>query len=215
MPQALTSTRDAKDLARKTINKAGTISSESGPIFGKVTSEGTRVAEMPARTTFSFGQEIADKIKELATGLTGKTVDGAGNIVDCSGKVLGKVSGDITEMVGKTVDGSGNVLSSSGEIVGHVIENMELGKSLNAGNILDDKGNIIGRAKGNVKTSPLVTSGTGDENKLQAHPNFGSDTSHPTVVFLNIQSTRDGISITIRIPTGFMQQQQQNQQQEG
>jgi hypothetical protein len=52
-------------------------------------------------------------------GLVGKTVNDSGNIMDESGQVLGKASGDVSMMAGKTVNDSGEVIDS-GKAVGRV-----------------------------------------------------------------------------------------------
>lgn len=150
---------------------------------------------------------MAGKLGDISS-LVGKTVDGYGNIVDSSGKLVGKASGDITEMVGRTVDESGNIVSSTGDIIGHVTENIGLGKILDTGDVVDDKGNVFGKARSNFKPSPVVDSGDTEPKKLHMGPGLGTEIDHPTDIFLNVQSTREGISITIRIPTGFIQQQQ-------
>lgn len=52
--------------------------------------------------------------------LAGCTVNKAGNIVDSSGTILGRVAdGDASTMVGKKVDGKGQIWDNAGNVIGH------------------------------------------------------------------------------------------------
>ncbi|KAF2403726.1 hypothetical protein EJ06DRAFT_471542 [Trichodelitschia bisporula] len=51
--------------------------------------------------------------------LKGCTVNKAGNVVDSSGKILGRVAeGDLKNLIGRSVDGQGQIWDNSGQVIG-------------------------------------------------------------------------------------------------
>jgi hypothetical protein len=98
--------------------------------------------------------------------LAGCTVNKAGNVVDASGQILGKVAeGDPSTMIGKKVDGKGQIWDNEGNVIGRA----ELAKGANSGpegpfagfdnnkvakdgTVQTEDGDIIGRViEGDVK----------------------------------------------------------------
>jgi hypothetical protein len=108
--------------------------------------------------------------------LAGKRVNGSGDIVDESGQILGKASGDVSSMAGKTVNDSGEVLDS-GNVVGRVSD------------VAEKKGNDIGTMI-NRFTSESGRSGSVNAGGIQ----------------ISVQTTKQGMSLTINIPVNFRQQ---------
>ncbi|RYP86367.1 hypothetical protein DL769_000751 [Monosporascus sp. CRB-8-3] len=168
-------------------------------------------------------------LPRLARGLEGEMVDDVGNVVDESGKVLGHVVGDLPAMVGKRVSKDGEIYDDNGELIGYVTENFT--ESTNPetpggpwgglqidhdGNILDAAGNVIGRffqKPGEKGGPPLSAAGSQQNPKQEEKPKVNAHTGgSPSDIFLDVKSTTDGIQLTIRIPTTFGKQQQQNSQ---
>lgn len=129
--------------------------------------------------------------------LVGKTIDEYGHIVDeDTGKVLGRVAGDLPSMVGRVVSNeAGDVLDDDGELLGYVAEveqkpgpgagTMGMDDFMSAprgpgglrvdqhGNILGPEGNIVGsfydKIAGFGKPAPPSLSG-GDQQKAEEEP---------------------------------------------
>ncbi|RYP75024.1 hypothetical protein DL771_002672 [Monosporascus sp. 5C6A] len=168
-------------------------------------------------------------LSQLARGLEGKMVDDVGNVVDESGKVLGHVVGDLPAMVGKRVAKDGEVYGEDGGLIGYVTENFTESTTTenpggpwgglqidHYGNILDAAGNVIGRffqKPGEKGGPPLSTAGSQQNPKQEEKPKVNAHTGgSPSDIFLDVKSTTDGIQLTIRIPTTFGKQQQQDSQ---
>ncbi|RYP90524.1 hypothetical protein DL770_003371 [Monosporascus sp. CRB-9-2] len=168
-------------------------------------------------------------LSQLAQGLEDKMVDDVGNVVDESGKVLGHVVGDLPAMVGKRVAKDGEIYGDGGELVGYVTENFTESTTTenpggpwgglqidHYGNILDAAGNVIGRffqKPGEKGGPPLSTTGSQQNPKQEEKPKVNAHTGgSPSDIFLDVKSTTDGIQLTIRIPTTFGKQQQQDSQ---
>jgi hypothetical protein len=113
-------------------------------------------------------------------GLVGKTVNDSGNIIDESGQVLGEASGDVSMMAGKTVNDSGEVIDS-GKAVGRVSDV--------TGKVAEQKGQDIGTA---INGFTPETGGSGNVNA-------GG-------VQISVQTTKEGMNLTINIPGSFQQQ---------
>ncbi|KLU85222.1 late embryogenesis abundant protein [Magnaporthiopsis poae ATCC 64411] len=99
--------------------------------------------------------------------LAGKRVNKAGNVVDGSGTIFGRVvEGDVKRMVGRMCDKKGNVLSESGDVLGRAEVNGNVlgsaerweepevekrsnpmaGRRVNReGNVVDEDGNLVGK----------------------------------------------------------------------
>ncbi|RYP05040.1 hypothetical protein DL764_004059 [Monosporascus ibericus] len=168
-------------------------------------------------------------LSQLARGLEDKMVDDVGNVVDESGKVLGHVVGDLPAMVGKRVAKDGGIYGDDGELIGYVTENFTESTTTenpggpwgglqidHYGNILDAAGNVIGRffqKPGEKGGPPLSTAGSQQNPKQEEKPKVNAHTGgSPSDIFLDVKSTTDGIQLTIRIPTTFGKQQQQDSQ---
>ncbi|KAI9739459.1 MAG: hypothetical protein M1818_005147 [Claussenomyces sp. TS43310] len=174
------------DIAGKRVNEAGQIVDEEGNVLGKVgeiTPSAAAVSEGGLEKSAGDAEKDAETAPDLAAGLVGKVVTDAGYIVDESGKVVGRVEGDITEMVGRPVSPSGEILTAEGEVVGRVVENLLLPT---------DEGDAKGEGHENVEAAGGSGAGAGEDP--------GGD---PTDIYLNIQSTKEAITITIRVPTVF------------
>jgi hypothetical protein len=110
--------------------------------------------------------EEEDEQQVDLSALAGCTVNKAGNIVDSSGQILGRVAeGDPSTMIGKKVDGKGQIWDNEGNVIGRA----ELAKGANSGpegpfagfdnnkvakdgTVQTEDGDIIGRViEGDVK----------------------------------------------------------------
>ncbi|RYP14602.1 hypothetical protein DL765_006273 [Monosporascus sp. GIB2] len=176
-----------------------------------------------------IGTSPPANLPQLARGLEDKMVDDVGNVVDESGKVLGHVVGDLPAMVGKRVAKDGEIYGDDGELIGYVTENFTESSTTenpggpwgglqidHDGNILDAAGNVIGRffqKPGEKGGPPLSTAGSQPNPKQEKKPKVNAHTGgSPSDIFLDVKSTTDGIQLTIRIPTTFGKQQQQDSQ---
>ncbi|KAH5319350.1 hypothetical protein HBI12_112840 [Parastagonospora nodorum] len=74
--------------------------------------------------------EEEDEVEVDLSALAGCTVNKAGNVVDSSGQILGRVAeGDPSTMIGKKVDGKGQIWDNEGNVIGRA----ELSKGANSG----------------------------------------------------------------------------------
>ena len=95
---------DAKKLFNKKVGPDGEISDDFGRVLGK--------AER-------WEEEEPEPEKVDLTPLAGKRVNKAGNVVDSSGSIYGRlVEGDLKKLAGRMCDKDGNVRSESGDIIG-------------------------------------------------------------------------------------------------
>lgn len=195
----------------------------------------TPIPKIPKITP--IGMAPPSDLFHLARGLKGKIVDDVGNIVDESGTVLGHAMGDLPAMVGQKVASSGEVHDDNGELVGYVTENFTGPSSAESsgnpwemgnlqidhnGNILDGTGNAIGRffqkpgekggqppSKGSPQQNPNPDQNAKQEEKPKVNAHTGGS---PSDIFMDVKSTTDGIQLTIRIPTTFGLQRQEESQ---
>jgi hypothetical protein len=74
--------------------------------------------------------EEEEEVEADLSALAGCTVNKAGNVVDSSGTILGRVAeGDPSTMIGKKVDGKGQIWDNEGNVIGRA----ELSKGANSG----------------------------------------------------------------------------------
>ncbi|KAL6872749.1 hypothetical protein J3F83DRAFT_759867 [Trichoderma novae-zelandiae] len=96
---------DAKRLKGSRVDEDGDILDRRGNVIGKAEAWDEPEAEPEA---------VVDK-----SSLAGKRVNKAGNVVDGSGAIWGRVvEGNIKSLVGRMCDKEGNVLSESGDVIG-------------------------------------------------------------------------------------------------
>ncbi|KAK4085233.1 uncharacterized protein Triagg1_223 [Trichoderma aggressivum f. europaeum] len=96
---------DAKHLKGSKVDEDGDILDRRGNVVGKAEAWDEPEAEPEA---------VVDK-----SSLAGKRVNKAGNVVDGSGAIWGRViEGNIKALVGRMCDKEGNVLSESGDVIG-------------------------------------------------------------------------------------------------
>jgi len=151
--------------------------------------------------------------KLFAYGLVGMTIDYNGDILDSSKKSCGKASGDITEMVGQKIDEDGLIRSAAGEVVGQVAQNYGLQEAVAAMLEAQKKMGGGGNRESNAGHTEerKKTSTTGASEGSQGLPNIWQGTAGEgppgNDIHLNVQSTKEGISMSIRIPTMFMKEQ--------
>lgn len=140
---------DAKKLLNKKVGPDGEISDDFGRVLGKA--ERWEEEEVP--------EPEPEKID--LTPLAGKRVNKAGNVVDSSGTIYGRlVEGDPKKIAGRMCDKDGNVRSESGDVVGRaelVPEGEREGQPEGAfsgfqgltvdknGKVVDTSGAVVGR----------------------------------------------------------------------
>lgn len=99
---------DVKKLRGKSVDPDGDILDKGGNLIGKA--ERWEPEEEP---------EAEPEAEVDNSALAGKRVNKAGNVVDSSGTIYGRViEGDVKKMVGRMCDKKGNILSESGDIIG-------------------------------------------------------------------------------------------------
>ncbi|KAK3208429.1 hypothetical protein GRF29_77g733384 [Pseudopithomyces chartarum] len=77
-----------------------------------------------------YEEEEEEEVEVDLSALAGCTVNKAGNVVDSSGTILGKVAeGDPSTMVGKKVDGKGQIWDNAGNVIGRA----ELAQGVSSG----------------------------------------------------------------------------------
>ena len=96
--------------------------------------------------------------------------------MDSSGKALGKASGDLKSMAGSKVNETGEIVNSSGQVVGKVAD----------------------KAMSSVPGLDVVQSAQGTEIKTSGGSGGGIE--------ITLQTTREGTTLTIKIPGAFQQQ---------
>lgn len=153
----------------------------------------------------------------VAYGLIGMTIHYNGDILDSTKKSFGKASGDITEMVGQKIDEDGLIRDKAGEVVGQVARNYGLEEAvaamMEAQKAMGGGGSGSGSRESN-KTQTEEKRGSekaSTKGKSQELPNIWQgtvgDAPPGNDIHLNVQSTKEGISMSIRIPTLFMKEQ--------
>lgn len=154
----------------------------------------------------------------FAYGLVGMTIDYNGDILDSAKRSRGKASGDITEMVGQKIDEDGLIRSTAGEAVGQVAQNYGLQEAvaamLEAQKRMEGGGNRTSNGTKHTRTEERERkgkAGAGAKEGNQDLPNIWKGTvgegAPGNDIHLNVQSTKEGISMSIRIPTMFMKEQ--------
>lgn len=189
------------DIAGKTVNENGQIVDKDGNVLGKVGEITKDAAEMAKDKP----EDDSHDPPNSAAGLVGKVVTDSGCILDESGKVIGRVEGDITEMVGRTVSPTGEIINDANEVVGRVVENLLLSPEDD-----DPPEEFIGDDENFGKEEAKGGNGNNEDKSgasgaaAAGTSNAGGDTGgDPTDIYLNIQSTKEAITITIRVPTVF------------
>ncbi|KAF2151264.1 hypothetical protein K461DRAFT_295334 [Myriangium duriaei CBS 260.36] len=161
------------------VNKEGYVEDESGNVVGVVTEGNVKrlvglAVDEDGDIQDKFGNtkghaepyEEAEPEAEDYSSLEGCTVNKAGNIVDSSGVIRGRVSeGDVQQLIGKKVDGKGQIWDNSGNVVGRaeVVRGQDASPEgpfagfddavvSKEGTIVTPAGDIIGRiVEGDVK----------------------------------------------------------------
>ncbi|KAF4555773.1 Hypothetical protein D9617_2g057360 [Elsinoe fawcettii] len=114
------------------VNKEGYVEDESGNVVGVVTEGNVKrlvglAVDEDGDILDKFGNtkghaepyEEEEQAPEDLSALAGCTVNKAGNVVDSSGVIIGRVAeGDVKSMIGKKVDGQGQIWDSAGNVVG-------------------------------------------------------------------------------------------------
>jgi hypothetical protein len=103
--------------------------------------------------------------------------------VDSSGKVLGKATGDLSSMAGSSVNEAGEIVNDSGEVVGKVS---------------DDTKDALGGVQGKGQDALALVKGF--------KPDVGGGNISAGGIEINVQTTMEGMSLTIKIPGSFQQQ---------
>jgi len=179
-------------------------------------------AEPKANANHNQDAPTSNYPKLVAYGLIGMAIDYNGDILDSSRKSCGKASGDITEMIGQKIDEDGLIRSTAGEVVGQVAQNYGLEEALAA--MMEAQKRTMGEGSGRGGNSrpfdgDRKSNGTnGSEKKSQELPNIWQGTvgegAPGNDIHLNVQSTKEGISMSIRIPTMFMKEQHRQFEEE-
>jgi len=159
--------------------------------------------------------------KLFAYGLIGMTIDFNGDILDSSKMSCGKASGDITEMIGQKIDEDGLIRSTAGEVVGQVAQNYGLEEAVAA--MMEAQKRTMGegngsRENGRSNNGNKSNGANASQEKSQELPNIWQGTvgegAPANDIHLNVQSTKEGISMSIRIPTMFMKEQHRQFEEE-
>lgn len=161
------------------VNKEGYVEDESGNTVGVVTEgnvkrlvglsvdeDGDILDKYGNTKGHAEPYEEAEEEPEDLSSLEGCTVNKAGNVVDSSGIIRGKVSeGEVKTLIGKKVDGKGQIWDNSGKVVGRaeVVHGQDTSAEgpfagfedavvTKDGTVVTPAGDIIGRiAEGDVK----------------------------------------------------------------
>lgn len=188
------------DIAGKKISKNGEILDDDGNVIGKV----GEVAKTVGDLADDKPRDPASRKSVPLDGLLGRIVTDTGTLVDEDGRIIGRVEGDITEMVGRIVRSSGEVLNDWNQVVGRVSENL-----LVSSEDEDPPEEEIGDDHKTENKRASISDSDGETKKAggaapNGAPQDGADQGgDPTDIYLNIQSTKEAITITIRVPTVF------------
>lgn len=155
-----------QDKASVLAGKAKEHHAEADTISNGAKKQGTDAAE----------QLACNHSQDMIKGLVGKTVNDSGEVVDKSGQVVGKASGDLSLMAGNGVNDSGQIIDS-GKVVGRVSETAGENKGQDAKELVDGF---------------MPESG-------------GSQYVKAGGIQISVQTTREGMSLTINIPGRFQQ----------
>jgi len=124
--------------------------------------------------------EEEEQAPEDLSALAGCTVNKAGNVVDSSGTIIGRVSeGDPSTMVGKKVDGQGQIWDNAGNVIGRAILAVGQDTSVEGpfagfddikvnrdGMVIMPDGTIVGRViEGDIKK--LIAHSVDEEGEIQ------------------------------------------------
>lgn len=166
------------------VNKEGMVEDDDGNVVGKIVEGDVKrlvglAVDEDGDINDKFGnvkghaepwEEEEDTPADLSA-LAGCTVNKAGNIVDSSGSIVGRVvEGDASTMVGKKVDGEGQIWDNAGNVIGRA--------ELATGQDTSDEGPFAGFDDISVNKEGMVVTpdGTivgrvidGDVKKLVAH----------------------------------------------
>lgn len=175
------------------VNKEGYVEDAEGNVVGIIT-EGNvkRLVGLPVDEdgdiSDKYGNtkghaepwEEEEQTAEDLSALAGCTVNKAGNVVDSSGTIIGRVSeGDPSTMVGKKVDGQGQIWDNAGNVIGKAelakgadtkaegpfagFDNITVNKE---GYVVTPDGGIVGRViEGDVKK--LVAHKVDEDGEIQ------------------------------------------------
>ncbi|KAG8623871.1 hypothetical protein KVT40_008847 [Elsinoe batatas] len=114
------------------VNKEGYVEDDNGNVVGVVTDGNVKrlvglAVDEDGDILDKFGNtkghaepyEEEEEQPEDLSALAGCTVNKAGNVVDNSGVIIGRVAeGDVKSLIGKKVDGEGQIWDNSGKVVG-------------------------------------------------------------------------------------------------
>lgn len=166
---------EADDASGQAQDKADGVATETKDSLGKVQNAVGSLAKEGAHAT----EEAANKLSpDAVKGLIGKKVNDSGEVIDESGRKLGKATGDYPSMAGKSINDAGEI-TDAGKVVGRVSQVEE----------------------------HQAQDGIAIKGFMPGMEQSGSVNAHG--IQINVQSTKDGVSVTINIPGVFQQQQQQ------
>ena len=161
------------------VNKEGYVEDEDGNVVGVITEgnakklvgmsvdeDGDIIDKYGNTKGHAEPYEEEEQTPEDLSALAGCTVNKAGNVVDSSGTIMGRVAeGDVSTMIGKKVDGQGQIWDNAGNVVGRA--ELAKGQDTSAegpfagfedatvtkeGTVVTPAGDIIGRViEGDVK----------------------------------------------------------------
>jgi len=188
----------------------------------EIPSSSATAAESESNTNHQQDAPPSNLARLVAYGLIGLTIDYNGDILDSTKKSCGKASGDITEMVGQKIDEDGLIRNTTGEVVGQVAQNYGLEEAVAAMMEAQKRSTGGSESRENSRPFPEERKSHGptesQQERSQELPNIWQGTVGEAApgndIHLNVQSTKDGISMSIRIPTMFMKEQHRQFEEE-
>jgi hypothetical protein len=201
----------ALDAPNKVKGITGDVVAEPESIFSEDATKTPGDAADKATTALGQGKDAVGgalgQAQDTAGSLAGKTKGGLGQAQDTVSGLTKQgthASGQVTCLVGKRVNDAEEVVDESGQVLSRTAGDVSsMGKSDNKAGEIVDTGKVVGRvshvAEGKGQDVGALIKGftpdTGGSGSVNAHG-----------IQISVQTTKDGMSLTINIPGSFQQQ---------
>jgi len=162
-------------------------------LTGKVSDAANNAKDTATDTVDKASKSLPVDLDSIK-GLIGQTVNEKGEVLDDSGSVLGSVTGDdLPAMAGKKVNEKGEILDEeSGKVLGTVSDVKDSAKKSAGGD-------------GKQKETPegLDISQKNGEMVIKTPNQAQSSNGSAPGIEINVNSTKEGMTLTIKIPGVF------------
>lgn len=179
--------------------------SQATSLLSNLKDQAGSLTQLGGKQLGAISKQLQDKLGSL-TGIAGQKVNDKGEVTDDSGNVLAKVQGDPSKVAGTTVnkfgqleDEQGNVVGAIGELHGDAVKKatdaIDVDGAKEKAEDLASKPAEVGQELGKQVNVDAKSGEQGSEYEQNIED-----------IYLNVNTTKDAINITIRIPTKAFRQ---------